>query len=184
MPTRAPTSGTGSRTARRPRAPRLVRTTRTRRPAKSFRDVTCVEIARDGMVYVCDKSSNRIQVFDKSGKFVKEGVIAKNTLGGIVAGSFGAPLNAAGSVWDVAFSNDPQQRFLFVADGQNKKVRVLNRDTLTEVGAIGSGGRYPGQFLAVAASRPTRRATSTRASRTTASACRSSRQGSRKGQEK
>ena len=120
-------------------------------PAKSFRDVTCVEIARDGMVYVCDKSSNRIQVFDKTGKFVKEGFIAKNTLGGIVTGSFGAPLNAAGAVWDVAFSNDPQQRFLFVADGQNKKVRVVNRDTLTEVGAFGSGGRYPGQFLAVAA---------------------------------
>jgi DNA-binding beta-propeller fold protein YncE len=120
-------------------------------PAKSFRDVTCIEIARDGMVYVCDKSSNRIQVFDKSGKFVKEGFIAKNTLGGLVTGSFGAPLNAAGAVWDVAFSNDPQQRFLFVADGQNKKIHVVNRDTLTEVGAFGSGGRYPGQFLAVAA---------------------------------
>jgi sugar lactone lactonase YvrE len=120
-------------------------------PAKSFRDVTCVEIARDGMVYVCDKSSNRIQVFDKSGKFVKEGIIAKNTLGGVVAGSFGAPLNAAGSVWDIAFSGDPKQTFLFVADGQNKKVRIVNRDTLTEVGTFGSGGRYPGQFLAVAA---------------------------------
>jgi NHL repeat-containing protein len=120
-------------------------------PAKSFRDVTCVEIARDGMVYVCDKSSNRIQVFDKSGKFIKEGIIAKNTLGGIVTGSFGAPLNAAGSVWDIAFSNDQAQRYLLVADGQNKKVRVVQRDTLTEVGAFGSGGRYPGQFLAVAA---------------------------------
>jgi DNA-binding beta-propeller fold protein YncE len=119
--------------------------------AKSFRDVSCVEIAKDGMVYVCDKSSNRIQVFDKSGKFVKEGVIAKNTMGGIVTGSFGAPLNAAGSVWDIAFSSDPQQRFIFVADGQNKKVRIVNRDTLAEVGAFGGGGRYPGQFLAVAA---------------------------------
>jgi hypothetical protein len=120
-------------------------------PAKSFRDVTCVEISRDGMVYVCDKSSNRIQVFDKSGKFVKEGIIAKGTLGGVVAGSFGAPLNAAGSVWDIAFSSDPKQTFLFVADGQNKKVRIVNRDTLAEVGSFGSGGRYPGQFLAVAA---------------------------------
>jgi hypothetical protein len=120
-------------------------------PAKSFRDVSCVEIARDGMVYVCDKSSNRIQVFDKSGKFVKEGIIAKNTRGGIVTGSFGAPLNAAGSVWDLAFSNDQGQRYIFVADGQNKKVRIVQRDTLTEVGSFGSGGRYPGQFLAVAA---------------------------------
>ena len=56
-----------------------------RRPARSFRDVTCVEIAKDGMVYVCDRTSNRIQVFDKSGKFVKEMVIAKDTGGATVA---------------------------------------------------------------------------------------------------
>jgi hypothetical protein len=117
-------------------------------PAKSFRDITCIEIARDGMVYVCDKSSNRIQVFDKSGKFIKEGFVAKNTLGGVVAGTFGV-INAAGAVWDVAFSQDAQQRYLFVADGVNKKVRILTRDNLTEVGSIGSGGRYPGQFLVV-----------------------------------
>jgi DNA-binding beta-propeller fold protein YncE len=117
-------------------------------PAKSFRDITCIEIARDGMVYVCDKSSNRIQVFDKSGKFIKEGFVAKNTLGGVLAGSFGV-INAAGAVWDVALSNDAQQRYLFVADGMNKKVRVLLRDNLSEVGSIGSGGRYPGQFLVV-----------------------------------
>jgi sugar lactone lactonase YvrE len=117
-------------------------------PAKSFRDITCIEIARDGMVYVCDKSSNRIQVFDKSGKFVKEGFVAKNTLGGVVSGTFGV-INAAGSVWDVALSSDAQQRYLFVADGVNKKVRILLRDNLTEVGSIGSGGRYPGQFLIV-----------------------------------
>jgi hypothetical protein len=113
-----------------------------------FDDITCIEIARDGMVYVCDKSNNRIQVFDKSGKFIKEGYVAKSTGGSVIAGSFGV-LNAKGSVWDVALSNDAQQRWLFVADGMNKKVRILNRDTLIEVGAIGSGGRYPGQFLVV-----------------------------------
>jgi len=116
--------------------------------AKSFRDITCIEIARDGMVYVCDKSSNRIQVFDKSGKFIKEAFVAKNTLGGVVQGTFGT-INAAGAVWDVALSSDAQQRYLFVADGMNKKVRILLRDNLSEVGAIGSGGRYPGQFLVV-----------------------------------
>jgi len=117
-------------------------------PAKSFRDITCIEIARDGMVYVCDKGSNRIQVFDKSGKFIKEGFVAKNTMGGVITGTFGT-INAAGSVWDVALSQDQQQRYLFVADGMNKKIRVLLRDNLSEVGTIGSGGRYPGQFLVV-----------------------------------
>jgi len=116
--------------------------------AKSFRDATCVEVARDGMVYVCDKSSNRIQVFDKSGKFIREQIVSKTTMGGIVAGSFGV-LNAAGAVWDVALSNDPQQRYLFVANGQDKKVLVLQRDTLAQVGTVGAGGRYSGLFLAV-----------------------------------
>jgi DNA-binding beta-propeller fold protein YncE len=119
--------------------------------ARSFRDVTCVEIAKDGMVYVCDRSSDRIQVFDKNGMFVKEAIIAKETRGATVAlaGGATAVISAHGSVWDLAFSNDPQQRYVFVADGVNKKIRILQRDTLMEVGSFGSGGRYPGQFLAV-----------------------------------
>jgi DNA-binding beta-propeller fold protein YncE len=99
-------------------------------------------------VYVCDRSSNRVQVFQKDGKFVKEAVIARNTLGSVVAGQFGA-VSSFGSVWDVAFSNDPQQRYLLVADGQNKKIHILQRDSLAEVGSIGQGGRQPGRFLAV-----------------------------------
>jgi DNA-binding beta-propeller fold protein YncE len=116
---------------------------------KAFREPTCVEIARDGNVYVCDKTSNRIQVFDKSGKFIREGMVAPSTGGGVVNASSGG-LNMGGSVWDIAFSNDQGQQYLFVADGHNKKVRILRRESLQEVGTIGSGGRYPGQFLAVA----------------------------------
>ncbi|MEQ1911421.1 MAG: hypothetical protein ABMA15_21565, partial [Vicinamibacterales bacterium] len=52
-------------------------------PSRQFRDVTCVDIAKDGMVYVCDRTSNRIQVFQKDGKFVKEGIVSKNTLGSV-----------------------------------------------------------------------------------------------------
>ncbi|HUR33577.1 MAG TPA: hypothetical protein VM032_07260 [Vicinamibacterales bacterium] len=116
--------------------------------ARQFRDVTCVDIAKDGMVYVCDRTSNRIQVFQKDGKFVKEGVVNKNTLGAVVPGQFGA-VSSFGSAWDVAFSSDAQQRYLFVADGQDKKVSILDRNTLASVGTIGQGGRQPGRFLAV-----------------------------------
>jgi DNA-binding beta-propeller fold protein YncE len=52
-------------------------------------------------------------------------------------------------VWDIAFSQDAQQRYVFVADGHNKRIRVLQRDTLAEIGTIGDGGRQPGRFLAV-----------------------------------
>jgi len=102
--------------------------------AKQFRTLSCVKIAKDGMVYVCDRQNDRIQVFDKSGKFLKEAVISKTTTGD-------------GSVWDVAFS--PDQRLLYVADGHDKKVWILDRASLETLGSVGSGGRYPGQFYGV-----------------------------------
>ena len=117
-------------------------------PARQFRDVTCVELAKDGTVYVCDRTSNRIQVFQKDGKFVKEGIISKNTRGTTVTGQFGV-LSSHGAVWDIAFSSDPQQQHIFVADGHDKKVLIVQRDTLAEVGSLGDGGRQPGRFLAV-----------------------------------
>ena len=67
---------------------------------------------------------------------MKEGLVSKSTLG-------------EGSVWDVAFSNDPQQRFLYVADGSDQKVWVLRRDTLDVVSSVGAGGRWPGHFYGV-----------------------------------
>ena len=105
-------------------------------PAKQFRAVSCAAVSKDGMVYVCDRQNNRIQVFQKDGKFNREAFVSKDTRGD-------------GSVWDIAFSNDPQQRFLYVADGQDKKVFVLRRDTLEVVSSFGGGGRMAGQFYAV-----------------------------------
>jgi DNA-binding beta-propeller fold protein YncE len=95
-----------------------------------------VKLAKDGLVYVCDRRNDRLQVFRKDGRFVKEAVIAKETLG-------------EGSVWSVAFSNDPQQRFIYVADGSNQKVWLLRRDTLQVVSSFGAGGRWPGHFFGV-----------------------------------
>jgi DNA-binding beta-propeller fold protein YncE len=117
-------------------------------PSRQFRDVTCVDISKDNMVYVCDRTSNRIQVFQKDGKFVKEGIVSKNTLGSVVTGQFGV-VSSFGSAWAVAFSNDAQQRYLFVANGQDKRIEILQRDTLAKVGTVGEGGRQPGRFLAV-----------------------------------
>ena len=106
-------------------------------PAPQFRTpVHCAELANDGLVYVCDRPNDRIQVFQKDGKFVKEAFIAKKTLGD-------------GSVWDIAFSKDPQQRYLYLADGKNEKVYILERDTLKILTSFGDGGRQPGQFFGV-----------------------------------
>jgi len=106
-------------------------------PAQQFRNpVHCVERSNDGLIYVCDRTNDRVQVFRPDGTFVKEAFFAKNTLG-------------SGSAWDIAFSRDPEQRFVFLADGQNNRVRIIVRDTLAEVTAFGDGGRQPGQFYGV-----------------------------------
>ncbi len=106
-------------------------------PAQQFRNpVHCADLSVDGFVYVCDRQNNRLQVFTKEGKFIKEAFYAKNSL-------------SEGAVWDVAFSKDPKQTYLFLADGRNMKIRVLRRDTLEELTSFGDGGRQPGQFYAV-----------------------------------
>jgi hypothetical protein len=91
------------------------------------------QIAKDGLVYVCDHLNNRIQVFRKDGTFVKEFVVEKNTRGN-------------GSVWDLDFWIDPKQTFLFNADGTNNEVRTLMRETGAIVGAFGRNGRNVGEF--------------------------------------
>ena len=106
-------------------------------PIKQFRSpVHCAEMSTDGLVYVCDRPNDRIQVFKKDGTFVKETWVAKRTLGD-------------GSTWDIAFSRDPQQKYLFLADGKNERVYIMLRDTLEILSTFGGGGRQPGQFFAV-----------------------------------
>ena len=106
-------------------------------PAQQFRNpVHCAELAKDGLLYVCDRVNDRIQVFKKDGTFVKEVFIAKRTLGD-------------GSVWDIAFSKDPQQKYLYLADGANEKIYIILRDSMEILTSFGDGGRQPGQFYAV-----------------------------------
>jgi hypothetical protein len=104
---------------------------------KQFRTpVHCAEPSNDGLVYVCDRPNDRIQVFKKDGSFVKEMQIAPKTLGD-------------GSVWDIAFSKDPQQKYIFLADGKNEHVYVMDRQSLEILTMFGDGGRQPGQWFAV-----------------------------------
>jgi DNA-binding beta-propeller fold protein YncE len=106
-------------------------------PAKQFRNpVHCAELSHDNLLYVCDRVNDRIQVFKPDGTYVKETFIAKKTL-------------AAGSVWDLAFSKDPQQKYLYLCDGENEKVYIIDRESLQVLTAFGDGGRQPGEFYGV-----------------------------------
>jgi len=95
--------------------------------------VHCVKLATDGLVYVCDRQNDRVQIFHKDGSFVAEWRVAPQTLG-------------MGSVWDLALWPDAGQSLLFNADGENNQVRVLRRADGMLLGAFGRSGRQAGQF--------------------------------------
>jgi len=97
--------------------------------------VHCAEPSNDGLLYVCDRQNNRVQVFRFDGTYVTEGYYAPDTLGD-------------GATWDLDFSPDAEQRYIYIADGKNSRVRIVERATLEEIGTLGTGGRYPGMFQA------------------------------------
>lgn len=120
-------------------------------PPSQFLSVHCVRISKDGFVYACDRSRNRVQVFRRDGKFVRELFVESDTpvdLGflpgvrGINRQSQLAPLSPRkesagfGAPSTVAFSSDPEQRFLYVGDNQNHKIMIYRRRDLQMLGSI------------------------------------------------
>lgn len=102
-------------------------------PQQFVGPVHCAEPSADNLIYVCDRGADRIQVFRPDGTFVKEGQIA--------------PLTTGGTAWDIAFSKDANQEFIYLADGANHKVHILDRQTLEVLAEFGDGGRQPGLFF-------------------------------------
>ena len=95
--------------------------------------VHCVRLMRDGTVFVCDRANNRVQVFTKSGQFLREMVFEPQTRG-------------SGSVWDLIASEDAAQKYLLMADGSNNEVRIVVRETGEVLGSFGRSGRHAGDF--------------------------------------
>lgn len=105
-------------------------------PSKQFSTMHCAIVSNDGLVYACDRVNDRIQVFKKDGTFVKEAFIDPKTY-------------RSGSVWDMAFSRDPDQTYIYQANGVDEKINILLRSTLEVLTSFGDGGRQPGQFFGV-----------------------------------
>ena len=98
--------------------------------------VHCVQVSRDGLVYVCDRTNDRVQIFQKDGTFVAEAFFEPETL-----------MN--GSVYDLVLSGDSAQSLMFMVDGMNSELRIIDRATNVTLGRVGRAGRSAGQFYAV-----------------------------------
>jgi DNA-binding beta-propeller fold protein YncE len=95
--------------------------------------VHCVRLAADGLVYVCDRTNNRIQVFRKDGTFVRQYTVEPQT-------------KINGTVHDMILSADPLQSHLIVGDGSNSEVHIISRATGRKLSSFGRMGRQAGEF--------------------------------------
>jgi hypothetical protein len=113
-------------------------------------DLHFVEIAKDRLVYVGERGQNRIEVFTTDGKFIKEFYVSPNTPGQRVTEGCGSLTNTkfppCGTTYKLALSRDPQQKYLYVADGTNNLVWILERESGKTLGSFGRNGKYAGQF--------------------------------------
>jgi hypothetical protein len=112
-------------------------------------DLHFVEITKDRKVYVGERGQDRIEVFTTDGKFLQEFYVSPNTpsqkaedCGGLYSKDF----PPCGTTYKLAISRDPQQKYLYVADGTNDVVWILDRATGKTIGHFGRNGTYAGQF--------------------------------------
>ena len=108
--------------------------TTTGQASQQFNTPHGVTVSNDDIVYVADRANNRVQTFRLDGTFIKEGFVKRESQG-------------TGTAFGVALSADPQQRFLYVADGSNERIAILDRASLEEIGHIGGPGRKAGEFF-------------------------------------
>lgn len=102
--------------------------------AQQFNLVHGVRVSEDGLVYVAERMNNRVQIFSVDGKFQREMFIERKT-------------KLLGTAFSIAFSPDPQQQLLYVADAGNGKVHIFDRRSLTELSSFGRIGHYAGEFV-------------------------------------
>jgi DNA-binding beta-propeller fold protein YncE len=106
----------------------------------------CVAIGNDGLVYVCDRRGDRVQVFDKMGKFRKNIPIPyeprsqRQRLGpGHVSRLWGT------AEW-IGFSPDRAQTFIYVLNEDDEQVEVLDRASGNILSQFGRAGHQVGGF--------------------------------------
>ncbi len=119
-----------------------------------------VKVSNDGLVYVADRRGMRLQVFTVDGRFQEQILVGRTEPDPAVLTArademaHGQPVadlitnvsSARQSVSQTAFSSDPEQRYLFMADRSNQEVVVLERESLTRLSAFGQTGDRPGEF--------------------------------------
>ena len=105
----------------------------------------CAKFDREGLLYVCDRGNDRIEVFDKTGA-VKRVIDVKPGTAYSPAPDGAPGRKAIGSALDVAFSSDPEQKYMYVVDTGNEVLWILDHASGRILGGLGSAGHNAGEF--------------------------------------
>lgn len=99
--------------------------------------VHCVTLSNAGLVYVCDRQGDRVQVFDKTGNFQRNIWIRTGT-----------PTlpDMRGTAWWAEFSRDREQKHLYVMNGRNEQVHILDHASGEILSSFGRPGHQLGSF--------------------------------------
>ncbi len=105
--------------------------------------VHCMTLAKDGLVYVCNRDGARIQIYDKQGSLKKTIDVPWTP---VTAPAGGKPKQSGGATVAIDFSRDGEQRLMFVVNQNNSQIEILERETGKKLSSFGRVGRYSGQF--------------------------------------
>jgi hypothetical protein len=109
-------------------------------PGAFYDTVHCIELSNEGLVYVCDRQAGRVQVFDKMGNHVRDIHIPRTD-------DFSEPVPVGrGTAWALTFSPDEAQRYLYVMNGAEEKVHVLDHESGETLSTFGRPGHLLGNF--------------------------------------
>jgi DNA-binding beta-propeller fold protein YncE len=108
-------------------------------PGTFYNVVHCIEISNAGLIYVCDRQGSRVQVFDKMGNHVRDIHVARTD------DHVEDPVRR-GTAWWVAFSPDEEQEYMYVMNGAEEKVHILDHESGRTLSTFGRPGHLAGDF--------------------------------------
>jgi DNA-binding beta-propeller fold protein YncE len=99
--------------------------------------VHCIAMSNAGLIYVCDRQGNRVQVFQKDGTFVRNILIPNKS---------GKLPDKRGTAWWVAFSPERDQKYLYMMNGGTEQVHILDHANGEILSSFGRPGHQIGNF--------------------------------------
>ena len=109
----------------------------------------CVRVSNDGLVYVCDRWMNRLQVFDTKGNFKRNMPFSFKIWTPVPAQGVSSRRDAqlVGSCSSVEFSLDPAQKYMYVINEIDEEIDIVDRVSGKVLGSFGRPGHQIGEFM-------------------------------------